>query len=175
MDHGDEHDASLALREIDYALAFKSTIEPAMNLRRRSADFRAKNAFARLREAGVTSTRLAAIYLGVAALIEDDFGSHRVREFKIVQAAKAAHRLASGTHRRWRYEDASGRARTTELHVYPKSSGLVLRRMGAILEAACERIEADAVNAIIATKTQRSGPHRSHLPGWRPEWDKRAS
>jgi hypothetical protein len=154
-----------ALRELDYILAFAGPVDPAMNLRGQSAAYRARVAFARLREAGVTVERLLAIYLGVAALIEDDWGSHRVREFRIVQAAKAVHRLASGTHRRWEMWNPRGAAVKTELHVYPKSSGLVLRKIGATLEHGCEEVVATAVPEIIAAKTARFGPHPSHRMG----------
>lgn len=71
------------------------------NLRGQPAGYRARVAFARLRKAGIEPRRLLAIYLGNCALIKDDFGAHHTLEFKIVQAAKAIHRLASGTHRSW--------------------------------------------------------------------------
>jgi hypothetical protein len=151
-----------ALSELSWTLAFAGRVDPAMNLRGQPAAYRAHVAFARLREAGVDPRRLLAIYLGVSALIQDDLGSHRVREFKIVQAAKAVHRLASGTHRRWHFERRDGTPGVTELHAYPKSSGLVLRRIGETLERACEPIAQSAVPAIIARKVERHGTHPSH-------------
>lgn len=166
----DVRGAVLGLNE---TLAASGLVDPAMNLRRRSAAYRARVAFARLREAGVRGNRLLAIYLAVSALIEDDLGSHRSEEFRIVQAAKAAHRLASGTHRRWEFPGPDGRTRHTELHAYPRSSGLLLRKMGEALEKACEPVTREAVPQIIEMKTERSGPHSSHLPGWRPEWTER--
>lgn len=153
---------SAGLHELDFTLAFAGPATSAMDLRGIPAKTRAKIAFARLREAGVSSMRLAAIYLGVVALIEDDLGSHRVREFRIVQAAKAVHRLASGTHRRWHFERRDGSPGVTELHAYPRSSGLVLRHIGETLERACEPIAKSAVPAIIAHKIDRYGPHPSH-------------
>jgi hypothetical protein len=117
-------------------------------------------AFARVRAAEVPTRRLIIIYLAVAALIEDDWKSHNVREFRIVQAAKAVHRLASGTHRKW---EAPG-TRPTELHVYPRSSGHVLRKMGEVLEKACGELAGIALPEIIALRTEHFGPHPSHPP-----------
>ena len=141
--------------------------DPAMNLRGRSADYRAEVAFTRLREAGISADKLMAIYIAVCALIEDDYGSHRTREFRIVQIAKAVHRLASGTHRRWEREESS---RPLELHVYPRSSGFVLRKIGERIERCCEGLKRDAIPRVIALRTERLGPHPSHLPGWKPAW-----
>lgn len=71
---------------------------------------RSKVALARLREAGVLPERLLGIALAVNALIEDNpAATHRIKEWRIVSIAKAAHRLASGYHRVWSLEDANGR------------------------------------------------------------------
>lgn len=174
LEHNQHIDSvSGAAQQIDWALAFAGRVDPAMNLRGQPAAYRAHVAFARLREAGVDPRRLLAIYLGVSALIEDDLGSHRTREFKIVQAAKAVHRLASGTHRRWEMFNPLGPAVHTELHAYPRSSGIVLRKIGETLEKAGELLAREAMPEIIVMKTKRFGVHPSHLPGWRPAWDKR--
>lgn len=156
-----------AWQELNFKLAMAGRVDPAMNLRGRSAAYKAKIAFARLREAKVSPDRLIATYLATAALIEDDRGSHRVREFRIVQAAKAVHRLASGTHRSWNIETRDGRMVPYALHAYPRSSGLVLRRIGEALEKACDGMASFAIPAIINARTERYGPHPSHLPGWR--------
>lgn len=172
---GERHVGAVAatVQELSRTLAFAGRVDPAMNLRGQPAAYRAHIAFARLREAGVSPRRLLAIYLGVCALIEDDGGSHRTREFRIVQAAKAVHRLASGTHRRWEMFNPLGPAVHTELHAYPRSSGIVLRKMGEKLEKAGEFLAREAVPEIIAMKTKLFGEHPSHLPGWRPAWDRR--
>lgn len=157
-----------ALTDLEYTLAFAGRVDPAMNLRGQPAIYRARVAFGRLREAGVTSHRLASIYLGVAALIEDDSGSHRVREFQIVQAAKAVHRLASGTHRKWSMWNPSGPDVAFEVNAYPRSAGLVLRRIGEALAQACDPLLQEAIQKIILIKTEAAGPHPSHIPEWRP-------
>lgn len=163
--------AFFAVRAVDELLVTSGRAEPAMNLRRVSASRRARIAFARLRQAGVTAERLAAIHLAVSALIADDLGSHRTREFRIVQVAKAAHRLASGTHRRWDAFDVQGRPMPIELHAYPRSSGLVLRKIGEAIAKACRLIPESAVTEVIMAKVERFGLHPSRLPGWRPSWD----
>ncbi|MFI0844357.1 hypothetical protein [Mesorhizobium sp. IMUNJ 23232] len=155
-----------AWQEINVKLAMSGPVDPANNLRGRSAAYKAQVAFARLREAKISPDRIIAIYLATAALIEDDQGSHRVREFRIVQAAKAVHRLASGTHRSWNIETRDGRMVPYALHAYPRSSGLVLRRIGETLEKACDGL-ASFSTAIIDARRERYGPHPSHLPGWR--------
>jgi hypothetical protein len=151
--------------ELEHFMAGSGRVTPAMNLRGQSAEFRARVAFARIRAAEIPTRRLIAIYLGVAALIEDDFGSHRTREFRIVQAAKAIHRLASGTHSRWEtWDPVVGDTRPTELHAYPCSSGHVLRRIGKTLEKACDELARAALPEVIAMRTERFGPHPSHPP-----------
>lgn len=152
----------IAVREIDYLLAGSGRVEPAMNLRGLSAATRARIAFARLSEAEVPASRLVAIYVAVAALIEDDFGSHRTREFQIVQAAKVAHRLASGTHRRWLMWNPRGAEVPIELHAYPRSAGQVLRKIGEAIGKVVDPIIATAVPEIIQLKVAKSGPHPSH-------------
>ncbi|MBZ9942642.1 hypothetical protein LB533_16240 [Mesorhizobium sp. BR1-1-13] len=160
------------MQELAHTLAGAGRVDSATNLRGQSASYRARVAFARLRDAGIEPRRLFAIYLGVSALIEDDLGSHRTKEFRIVQAAKAAHRLASGTHKSWEIFNPLGPDIHTELHAYPRSSGLVLRKIGEKLEKAGEFVAGEAVQEIIAIKTKRFGEHPSHFPGWRPAWAK---
>lgn len=81
--------------------------------------------------------RLLAIHMAVSAIIEDDNDSHRVKEFRIVQVAKAAHRLASRTHKHWDIPTDYGTLRPIEFHAYPRSSGMVLREIGNEIEVIC--------------------------------------
>jgi len=145
-------------------------VEPAMDIKRRPAAFRARVAFARLREAGVKPERLMAIHMAVAALIEDDRGSHRVTEFRLVQTAKAVHRLASGTHPQWEWPMRDGTVRPLNFHAYPKSSGLVLRVIGREIDEICGEVTERALEAVLAARLAKFGPHPSHLPGWKPLW-----
>jgi len=148
--------------ELQHVLASAGRIDPATNLRGQPAKYRARVAFARLREAGVSADRLMAIYIGVSALIEDDYGSHRTEEFRLVQAAKAVHRLASGTHRRWQMWNPLGASVPVELHAYPRSSGIVLRQIGRQLAKACHEMAVSALAEVIEAKTAKSGHHPSH-------------
>jgi hypothetical protein len=150
------------VREMDYLLAGAGRSEPAMNLRGLSAATRARIAFARLSEAEIPAGRLVAIYVAVAALIEDDWASHRTREFQIVQAAKVAHRLASGTHRRWQMWNPTGPEVHVEVHAYPRSAGLILRKIGETMGKVVDPILGAAVPEIVSLKVAKYGPHPSH-------------
>jgi hypothetical protein len=145
--------------------AVKATMEEAgptelaTRLRGMPATKRARIAVARLRVAGVKPERIVSIILGVRALIEEDPGSHRVSEFRTVQAMKAIHRLASGTHKYWPIEDADGRRQTIEMHAFPKSTGRVLRLMGRLLEEPCELTIDKHLSGVVAFKVKRYGRH----------------
>ncbi|WP_246681877.1 hypothetical protein [Mesorhizobium sp. B2-4-10] len=105
----------------------------AFRLRGLSPQERANAAWARLRKASIDPRRVVAAWLAVEMIVRDDPQAERRAEFKQVQAAKLVHRMASGTHKRW------GEGPTaTELHVYPRPRGRVLRHMGEALENACE-------------------------------------
>ena len=146
-----------ALGGVNWLLAFSGRSISAMDLRGLSAQRRAKIAFARLAEKDVSAQRLLAIYLGVSALLEDDWSTHRVEEFRLVQIAKAVHRLASGTHRH-REEDGY------EMHRYPRSAGLVLREIGKRLDKEANALLPKIVPSIIAAVDVNRGcaPHPSH-------------
>lgn len=157
-------EVKFAIRALSDTLASAPSVEPTMNLRRKPADYRARVAFARLRDAGIQPARLLGIYLGVSALIEDETGSPRPNEFRNVQAAKALHRLRSGFHYRAPMWNPLGPDLQVEIHAYPRSSGLVLREIGSVLEGAGGLLTQSAVPEIISIKTERYGPHPSHLP-----------
>ncbi len=144
--------------------------EPAQDIKHRSPAFKARVAFARLREAGIKPERLLAIHMAVAALIEDDRGSHRVTEVRLVQTAKAVHRLASGTHRHWEWPMADGTTRPLHFHAYPRSSGITLRIIGKEVDEVCSDVTEGALQQVIAARRTKFGPHPSHQPGWKPFW-----
>jgi hypothetical protein len=144
--------------------------EPAQDIKRLPAASKARVAFARLREAGIEPERLLAIHIAVGALIEDDNGSHRVQEFRLVQTAKVVHRLASGNHGRYDWPMADGTIRPVHTHNYPRSSGIVLRVIGKEIDEICGDVAERALQEVIAAKLAKFGPHPSHLPGWKPPW-----
>lgn len=164
---------ALATAALQGMLDGSGRVEAAMSIKRRPAKNRAKIALARLRAAGITGERILANHMAMAALIADDAGRHRVEEHRVVQVAKALHRLASGTHRRWDYPLSDGRTAPVELHVYPRSSGRVLREIGREVDELCADATAHHVETIRALKTERNGPHPSRQPGWRPLWRQR--
>jgi hypothetical protein len=108
---------------------------------------KAKAALARMRAAGVPAMRLLVVYLGVsAAVAEDPIGpGGEPGEYRRVQVAKAAHRLASGYHTDYGYER------------YPRSSGLMLRHLGQRLEKACEFMREYHLDAVLELKVAMVG------------------
>ncbi|WP_244448474.1 hypothetical protein [Bosea sp. LC85] len=143
-------------------------VERAQDIKRLPAAKRARVAFARLREAGVKPERLLAIHMAVAALIEDDRDSHNVPEFRLVQTAKAVHRLASGTHSRWEVALPNGTTAPLAIHNYPRSSGQVLRVMGRELDEICRGVMQDALDTVRRLRVEMFGPHPSQRPDWLP-------
>lgn len=103
----------------------------AFRLRGLSPEERARAAWARLRKAKVDPRRVVTAWLAVELAIRNDPQAEWKTEYKLVQAAKLIHRMASGTHKSW----GKGSAKT-ELHVFPRSRGQVLRRIGADVERA---------------------------------------
>lgn len=145
----------------------------ASDIKGRSPKYRARVAFARLHAAKVPPARLLAVHLGMAACIEDDREAHRVREFRIVQTAKALHRLASGSHWRWEMPLPDGTTAPAELHLYPRSSGRVLRFIGEELDEICRMVAERDQATIRQLKREKHGPHPSQMPGWRPTWQRK--
>ncbi|MCA1397222.1 hypothetical protein I6F38_13220 [Bradyrhizobium sp. BRP56] len=136
----------------------QSPFEIATRLRGMSAKARAAIAFGRLRKKGVKPERLLAVHIAISTLIEEDPRPHRVKEFRLVQVAKALHRLASGHHvvNELYIRDRKHRS---ELHKFPRSSGQVLRIMGQRVEDICEWATAEHMAAVLALKVRRYGRH----------------
>jgi len=148
-----------ALTEIALLLEEAGPTEIATRLKGMSATKRARIALARLRVAGIKPERFVTIVLAVTALIEEDPGSHRTKEFRVVQIAKALHRLASGYHRVWEPQDHKGRSQKIELHAFPRSSGPVLRLIGKAVEQPCEWVVEKHLSAVLSLKVKRYGRH----------------
>jgi hypothetical protein len=147
-----------ALAGIGNIMASAGPVEIATRLKGLPPEHRAKIALARLREVNIKPERLLAIPLAVAALIEDAPAAvHRIRDWRIVAIAKAAHRLASGTHRRWPVAQPDGRTKHIEMHAYPRSSGRVLRHLGEMIEKECELVIDHHLSGVLALKAVREG------------------
>jgi len=147
-----------AVAGIRGVMALAGPVEIATRLRGVRPSRRAKIAIARLREASIPPERLLAITLAVHALIADaPEKCHRIPDWRIVAIAKAAHRLASGTHRIWPVAQPDGRVTHIEMHTYPRSSGRVLRHLGEMIEKECELVVDRHLAAVIALKRAADG------------------
>lgn len=152
-----------AVAGLDGLMASAGYVEIATRLKGLLPDRRARIAMARLREANIKPERLLAITIAVHALIKAEPAlTHRVREWRIVAIAKAAHRLASGYHRVWVVRDDAGRiVQQTALHAYPRSSGRVLQHLGDMIEKESELVIDHHLPAVLALKEAND---RSLLP-----------
>jgi hypothetical protein len=135
--------------------------EDAFRLRGKTAHERAKIHWARLRKAEIHPYLVITAWLSVEMVIQDDSQPVRTKEFKRVQAAKLVHRMASGSHRRWAQEirdlhkPGHTKLHVTEMHVYPRSRGQVLRHIGQDLEGAVELLVDHHLKEIQDLKKQR--------------------
>lgn len=116
----------------------------AFRLRGLSPEARAQAAWARLRKAGISPAAVIAAWLTIELAIAADPQRDTKGEFRRVQAAKLVHKMASGTHKRWE----AGAGGVQEMHVYPRSRGRVLRRIGSQLQSAAELIRAHHSKAL---------------------------
>lgn len=147
---------SAALTGMGGIMASAGPVEVATRLNGLPPEQRAKIALARLREANIKPERLLAIPLAVAALIENAPATvHRTKEFCTVAVAKAAHRLASGTHRIWPVAQPDGRTKHIIMNKYPPSSGRILRYLGAMIEAEAELTIYYHLSGVLALKAAR--------------------
>jgi hypothetical protein len=112
-------------------------------------------------ETGIDPLLVVAAWVSIEMVIQDDNQPVHAKEFKRVQAAKLVHRMASGSHRRWEQEirDLNRPGRTkihvTEMHVYPRSRGRILRHIGEDLETAVELLVEHHLKAIHQFKKGR--------------------
>lgn len=146
-----------ALTALDASLQGAGEAVPATRTRWLKPRDKAKAVLARLREKGVSATRLLAVYLAVAAVIEEDDHAPRSEEFRQVQVAKPVLRMASGYHGRWERELRDGRTVQHELHKYTQSSGLMLRHLGMMIEECCEHVVTHRLGTVLALKVKRYG------------------
>lgn len=143
----------------------------AFRLRGLSPSDRAKAAWARLRHHEIDPWLVISSWVAIELVVRDDPQPVLTNEFKHVQAAKIVHRMASGTHKKWETASFSRSAtRTTELHVYPRPRGRVLRQMGKQLEQTCELLVDHCLNdisAFVQKRFEEAGrPSRPWPKGW---------
>lgn len=144
----DDITVKLAIKGIEALYRNAGAHIEAFRLRGLSPHERAKAAWARLREAKVDPTLPLAAMLAVELVIINDPKAERKHNFKLVQAAKLVHRMASGSHKRWERETNDGKVHVEELHKYPRSRGRVLIHIGHRLEKATELVVAKYFNEI---------------------------
>jgi hypothetical protein len=152
------------VQALDAILFWAGTPEIATRMVRASAKRKSRNALARLRARGIKSNRLIIIVLATHAILRDDLSfSHRGSEFRHVQIARQAHRLAArftprgmegrksvpGAKLKWGHES------------FPYSAGLVLRELGAQLDETGGHLVDRALPRILELKVQRWGKHPS--------------
>lgn len=139
-DHRHEQAVILAIKAIEGLYASVGPKVEAFRLRGMSPADRAGVTWARLRDSGVDPTEPLAAWISIESITQADPLRENREEFKVVQAAKLVHRMASGTHKSWERTRPGGQVVTEELHVYPHSRGRVLRHVGCQLQSAAELV-----------------------------------
>lgn len=135
--------------------------EIATRMIRTKAKRKANNALARMRVRKVRPIRLMTIVLATHAALEDDQSySHRGGEFRQVQIARQAHRLAARFVPRG-YEAKVKDGIKWGFKNFPHSAGLVLRELGSQLDDLGGHLVDRALPRILELKVQRWGHHPS--------------
>lgn len=142
-DHAAATLVSVSLTRIQRLMDTAGPHVPAFRLAGLTPQERCKAHWARLRHAGVDSATIVSAWLAVEMVLANDPWAHGQDEYRRVQNAKAVHRLASGTHRRWQHPISAGLherpvVRVEEQHSYPHSRGRILRHIGKEMETAME-------------------------------------
>lgn len=122
-DNEDQPAVSLSIRAVEGLYRAAGPARTSTSLAGLTARQRANVVWSRLREAGVDPRKPVEAWLAVCMVIEDDPVAPSRQEWRLVQAAKVVHRMASGIHRKW---EITG----YEIHHYPHSRGRVLRVVG---------------------------------------------
>jgi hypothetical protein len=141
----------------------------ASSMHRKSAKVKAKAALARLRERGVNPNRLLIITLATWCICEDDISMRALPEFRIVQIAKQAGRLASrvipkGSEAKG-FEDRANKGYIGfGWQSFPTVSGPILRELGKAIDDIGSHLADQAVPAILTIKRTRFGQHPSRQP-----------
>ena len=133
-------------------LAAAGKSESAWSLRGLPPKERARIAMAKLREAKDAPDKLLVIALTIWSWLEAQGADGRFVEFRQVQIAKAAKRLASGTHKT--------RGGLTMPSKYPPSSGSYLRHMGRAIDDVAALIGERAWPEVLALVQQPAANDR---------------
>lgn len=123
--HEGDHNVTQVVGALDALLAGSGTARTAQDARWAGTEEKARNALARLKEAGKSGEQLLLITLTVKAA-QSALGPRANLEFQYVQIAKMAHRLASGTHVHSALYGTFSR--------YPRAEGAFMRLLGQTVE-----------------------------------------
>lgn len=96
---------------------------------------KAWNILSHLRTKGITAKRIAAIYMAVRMIVENDNLTDRSAIYRRVQIAKALHRLMPGKHV---MNPHTGKAVSSK---FSPSRGVKMRHLGRIVEGACRGLD----------------------------------
>jgi hypothetical protein len=144
--------------------------ETAMRMLRAPAKDKAKVALARMRVRGIKPVRLLSITLATHAVLQDDQSMrHQGKEFLHVQIARQAHRLAA------RYvpvayvsrgfgDEIKGGGLKFGHQIFPSGTGIIMRQLGAQIDAIGEHLVDLAVPHVLELKRTRFGQHASRQP-----------
>jgi len=141
----------LALKGVEALYRSAGAHIEAYRLRGLTPEQRAKVAWARLRKADVEPYAPLAAILALEMLILNDPQPERKEHFKLVQAGKLIHRMASGSHKRWEHISTDGKVRVEEMHRYPRSRGRVLVHIGQKLQKVAELVIVDYLSETTET------------------------
>lgn len=127
-----------------------------------TAKARARVALARLRTQGVPPERLLTIALATWALGQDDWSFRADNEFRRVQIAKQAHRLAARHMPAWTEGIPKTSPALLAVQRFPEATGLVLRELGRRIDHIGGAVAEAALPELLAMKRERWGQHPLH-------------
>lgn len=127
-----------------------------------TAKARARVALARLRTQGVPPERLLTIALATWALGQDDWSFRADTEFRRVQIAKQAHRLAARHMPAWTEGIPKASPALLAVQRFPEATGPVLRELGRMIDHIGGTVAEAALPELLRLKRERWGRHPSH-------------
>jgi hypothetical protein len=149
--HRDDRWVAHAVNSCRLAMEDAGPVERMVDTYRLHPRNKARAALARMRRKGVPPERLVAIHFAVAcAVLEDPIRpGGEPGEYRTVQTAKAALRTASGYHSHY--------GPNHSFHLYPRSTGGLLRHLGKALDRACDLAAERHLDAVLDLKRTRYG------------------
>lgn len=123
---------------------------------------KARAALARLRHREIPPERILTIAIAIAAAVKEGPNpGGEPHEYRRCQIAKACIRQASGYH-------GPGAPGIKSYHRYPRSTGLLLRHLGRMVEEAADWSLHHHLDPVLDLKRARYGPAQAPTPSPRP-------